>query len=395
MKFLYVSFVTDTAQYSGILKKIAGQTRGVAQLGWQADYLCLKDNAVVLVPDGASPVPRPLPRGLRWRAKQRAVTEEICRFVARGAYDAVYIKGFLATPYGLRIASRAKVVNPACRVIYEVATYPYWGEYRRYFRDDFKKRDFRSLAGHLLEAAQHCAAAPRMKRSVDALAVFGQPVERLWGIPAVTIDNGISVERIRLRGRPETFSAEQIRLLGVAGTSVAHGYSRVIEGIARYRAEGPVGRPDVFFEIVGENETIRALQAQAARLGVGGRVRFLGYRNAEQLQELYAGCDAAVSTLAAYRLGLRWLCPLKSREYCAAGVPFLYAYEDTLPLDAPFALKLPNDPSPVNMDAVVRFVENCRRHPEISEREREFAREHYDWKNIMKRVLDFAQAAAV
>ena len=171
MKFLYVSFVTDTAQYSGILKKIAGQTRGVAQLGWQADYLCLKDNAVVLVPDGASPVPRPLPRGLRWRAKQRAVTEEICRFVARGAYDAVYIKGFLATPYGLRIASRAKVVNPACRVIYEVATYPYWGEYRRYFRDDFKKRDFRSLAGHLLEAAQHCAAAPRMKRSVDALAV--------------------------------------------------------------------------------------------------------------------------------------------------------------------------------------------------------------------------------
>lgn len=393
MKFLYVSFVSATAQNSGILKKIAGQTRGVAQLGWQADSLCLGENAVVLNPGGAPPASRPLPPGLRWRALQRAAAEAICGFVEEGGYDAVYIKGFLATPYGLRVALCAKAARPACRVIYEVATYPYWGEYRHAFRVDLKKRDLRSFAGHALEVAQHCLAAPRMKRGVDALAIFGRPAGRLWGIPAIAVDNGVSVDRIRFRGRA-AFPAGQVRLLGVAGTSVAHGYSRVIEGIARYQAKGPADKSDILFEIVGENETIRALKTLVARLGVGSRVRFLGYRKAEELQELYAECDAAVSTLAAYRLGLRRLCPLKSREYCAAGVPFLYAYEDTLPPDAPFALKLPNDPSPVDMGAVVRFVENCRRHPEISERERKFAQEHYDWKNIMKRVLDFAGAAA-
>lgn len=393
MRFLYVSFVSDTPKYWGILKKIAGQTKGVARLGWEAAYLCVQNGAVTLNREGFPPVCRRFPKGLRWRAWIRAVTGEICGFIREGKYDAVYIKGFLATPYGLRAASAAKRANPECRVVYEIATYPYWSEYRRFFRLDVKTRNFRSFLGHLLETAQHFLSAPRMKRAVDAVAVFGEPVRRVWGIPAVTIGNGISPGSVRPAGKtaPE---GGKIRLLGVVGTSVTHGYDRVLRGMARYRADPAGGKPEVVFDIVGENETIRELKELSSSLSIGDRVRFLGYRDSRGLDRLYASCDAAVSCLGGYLLGHRYLCPLKSREYCAAGIPFLYAYEDDLPPDAPFALKLPNDPSPVEIGAVVRFVENCRRRPEIYGQEREFALQHYDWKTIMKRVLDFAAAAS-
>lgn len=395
MKFLYVSFVSNTKQYSGILKKVVGQTNGVAQLGCEAHYTCVDGDSVVLnTGRDCSPERKTFVHGLRWRDRQSAVSEKICEFAADGAYDAVYIKGFLSSPYAYQVASCAKAANPACKVIFEIATYPYWGEYKRFFKVDWDKKDLRAFAGHLLETLQHCTSAPRMKRKVDTLAVFGQPVEKLWGIPAITIDNGIPFDEIAPRRTADAVPEGEIRLLGVAGTSIAHGYFRILEGMALYQKSRPDGSPNVFFDIVGENETIQALKSMAAELGIENLVSFLGYKNSQELSELYGKCDAAVSSLGVYQIGLTYLSPLKSREYCAAGIPFIYAYEDTLPADAPFALKIPNDPSPADIKAIAEFVENCRRNPEISAQERQFAKDHYDWKIIMKRVLDFAGAAA-
>ena len=394
MKFLYASFISRTKQNSGILKKVIGQTCGVAKLGWDARYTCLDGDCVLLNRGDEILARREVPHGLRWRARQNAVTERICEIVREEKPDAVYLKGFLANPYARRAAECAKSANRGCKGIYEVATYPYWGEYRRFFRVDLQNRDARSFAGHLLETAQHLGTAFRMKRHVDALVVFGRPVERLWGIPAVTVDNGVDVDSIAPRKAEAGGPGREIRLLGVAGTSVAHGYSRVLEGIAAYRKSQPEGGPPVRFSLVGANETIRQLRRQAESLGLQGSVEFLGYKNAQELSELYGECDAAVSSLGVYRIGLTHLSPLKSREYCAAGIPFLYAYEDTLPPDAPFAMKLPNDPTPVDIPAVVRFAEQCRGRPELPEGERRYAREHFDWKIIMARVLAFAGAAA-
>ena len=396
MKFLYAGFVSRTQQNSGILKKVIGQTRGVGRLGWVARYTCLDgDNVLLNDGDGDTPLMRlEVPEGLRWRERQNAVTERICRIVREEQPDAVYLKGFLSNPYALRVAKCAKAVKPGCRVIFEIATYPYWGEYRRFFRVDFRSRDARSFAGHLLEVAQHFGTSFRMKKHVDALAVFGRPVDRLWGIPAVTIDNGVDVGGIALRKPPAGNPGSEVRLLGVAGTSIAHGYSRILEGMAAYRESKPEGEPPVRFSLVGANETIRQLMRQAEALRLQDSVEFLGYKNAAELSKLYGVCDAAVSSLGVYRIGLKYLSPLKSREYCAAGIPFLYAYEDTLPPDAPFALKIANNPSPVDIPAVVRFVEQCRGRPELPAQERRYAQEHFDWNIMMKQVLAFAGAAA-
>jgi glycosyltransferase involved in cell wall biosynthesis len=393
MKFLYAGFVSDAGRYSGILKKVAGQTKGVAGLGWEAHYTFVSKCGVVLE-TGSGRRTRAIGAGLRWREHQKAVTDAICGFLGEEVYDAVYIKGFLATPYALRIAGCAKKANRNCRVIYEIATFPYWGEYRRFVRVDWKQRDLRSLAGHLLEIVQHALSAPRFRNRVDALVVFGSPVERLWGVPAVTVSNGVSVADIAPRGNRASVPGDAVGLLGVAGTSVAHGYDRVLHGMADYYANRAPGASDVDFSLVGENETITELKSLAEELHLKDHVHFLGYKDSGGLEELYASNDAAVSSLGVYRIGLTHLSPLKSREYCAAGIPFLYAYEDTLLSGGePFALKLPNDASPVDMNAVAAFVRKCREDPGLPERERKFAEQNCDWKSIMKRILEFAEQA--
>ena len=100
------------------------------------------------------------------------------------------------------------------------------------------------------------------------------------------------------------------------------------------------------------------------------------------------------SKLGCYRRGLQACSSLKAREYCAKGLPFLYTYEDSIENEqVDFALQVSNDDTPINMDEVIQFVRRCRLNRELSEKEREFARSHFDWEAILKRVLDFAGSA--
>jgi glycosyltransferase involved in cell wall biosynthesis len=127
--------------------------------------------------------------------------------------------------------------------------------------------------------------------------------------------------------------------------------------------------------------------------GLEDDVECRGFLQGEELMRVYASADVGVSTLGCYRRGLTHCSSLKAREYCAAGLPFLYAYEDdAMEENPPFALRLPNDSSPVDIGLVVSFAKRCRDDPSLSKREREFARQKYDWKAILKRVLVFAGA---
>ena len=390
MKFLYVSSVSKSRQYSGILKKVVGQTKGVSELGWDAFYTCMEGDSVTLCKGDDTLQRETFPGGLRWRDRQKTVADKICGFVENGKYDAVYIKGFLASPYACKIAACAKKSNQKCRVIFEIATYPYWGTWLQLLKTDFKDHQLRSFLGHLFEIGQHITSMPQMKRNVNMLAVFGKPVKRLWKIPCVMLDNGITFTDFH--SKTYRYAKDGIHILGVVGTTLSHGYSRVLNGIAKYKDQGGFAKMPVYFDIVGGNDTIKELKSEVLKLQIAQNVSFLGYKNSKELQQLYDYCDIAVSVLGGFSYHLNYMSPIKSREYCAAGMPFLYAYEDTLPPDAPFAMKIPNNSSPVNIGDVVKFAENCRRNPEISVQERQYAADHYDWKIIMKRVLDFADA---
>ena len=388
MKFLYVSFVSDSEQMSGILKKVIGQTKGVSLLGHDAYYTTVEKDAVVLhTPNGIQK--KAIPQNLRWRAQQKAIAAVIGAFIHEGQYDTIYIKGFLISRYLYQIAKAAKKYKADATVIFEVATYPYWDEYRRLLAADKTHKNIRSFLGHLLEIMQHARSSLFIRHFIDAVVVFGAPVQRLWGVPAQVIDNGVDVASIPLRTPQNVPSA--VRILGVVGTSILHGFERVLDGMKSYYDAG--GQREFIFSIAGNNDTLDVLRQSAKSPMLCDRVRFLGYQNADQLAELYRENDLAVSILGYYGKESAFLSPLKSREYCAAGIPFIYSYNDQL-LDngVPFAKRICNDTSALAMDEIADFVDRCRADADLPQKERAFAIEHYDWRVIMQQVLQFAES---
>ena len=381
MNFLYVGFVSDTPQFSGILKKIVSQTNALRSEFKRCDYTYISGNNVVLNSNGNTNS-KSFATDVRWKRQQELITANICEYIKEGNYSVIYIKGFITSPYYLKIAKTTKEHNPNCTVLFEVPTYPYKGEYKRFLKTAIRSKDIRAFLGHLYEICQHFITKRKFRKYVDRIVVFGAPITKLWGISAFTIENGISVENVKKRLYNKTDN--EYTILGVAGTTVTHGFHRVINGLNDYYQNG--GAEKIVFNIVGDNPTMEQLKQLVSGYNLDGNVKFLGYKTTEELQKLYSENTVAVSCLGAYLTGLQYLSPLKTREYCAAGIPFILAYDEFL-IDekTPFALKVANNDTSLDIELTLKFMDNCDE--ELSQKERQFAKDNYEWSKIMKDVL--------
>jgi hypothetical protein len=88
-------------------------------------------------------------------------------------------------------------------------------------------------------------------------------------------------------------------------------------------------------------------------------VRVHGVLRPDDFRPLLADADVAISTLALHRNRMEEACPLKLREYLAAGLPSIIGYEDTdFPEGADFLLRIANREIGVadSLDEIAGFV---------------------------------------
>ena len=203
--------------------------------------------------------------------------------------------------------------------------------------------------------------------------------------PHITIGNGYNVGPTPLRNVPE-FS-NNLDLLCVANVSPWHGLDRLIRGLAMYN-----GPPKVVLHIAGGGEELHHLKQIASDLGIEDQVIFHGYQTGASLERLFSGCHVAVGTLGIHRKGMTQGCDLKSRLYCARGIPFIIACDDPdIPDDFPYTFRVPPDESPVCVEKIVEFAKNVYRDPQHPQKMRAYAQEHLDWSVKMSQLKEFLE----
>ena len=147
--------------------------------------------------------------------------------------------------------------------------------------------------------------------------------------PGIVVANGIDLETVKPAEPTTRAVASRMVFLGHPGTAW-HGVDELLE-LAHCL-------PDWEVHIVGPRADDFAESAPA-------NVRFHGLLDAGAYGELLRSADVAIGSLAMYRAGIQEGSPLKVREYLAAGIPTVIAYDDTdFPAGADFLLRLPNAP---------------------------------------------------
>ncbi|WP_456375034.1 glycosyltransferase [Thiolapillus sp.] len=283
--------------------------------------------------------------------------------------DFIYIRYQGCSPVFLHMLKKLKARNPGLLVLVEIPSYPY-------------DREKTSLREYLLGAVDRLSRR-WMRKHVDRIVTFSEK-SFIFGVPTICTDNGVDLEQIPLVDKPG--DTDRFRLIGVANLAFWHGYDRVIKGLARYYRNG--GDKDVVFSIVGIGKERQNLQALALRENVADRVEFPGACYGGVLQELFKKSQMAVSCLGMHRRDTV-TSDLKSREYCARGIPFVlgYADPDFLP-DFPFSLRVPATDEPLDIGDVLAFYEQLlNEHPRYPMEMRQYAEKYLGWRNKMRPVM--------
>jgi len=386
MKLIYLTFQEDAELYLGVIRKIKWQVRAFQELGYEVTHTLWKNECFIFY-KGTETLSMPVTKGYR---RMHRFSMAVLDYLSSHRFDVAYLRLDRISFDVIRIC-RALKENGTRRILIEIPNYPYLEDYLRGVKGVRPlSRQTVTLLKVLCTAAGDRLSGRKLPKYADAAVLVGDRSDRFFDLPAVNITNGVNVDEFSFARHPG--ESGEVVLVGVAGTLWWQAYDRVLEGMRIYSDRKKSEDPCVRFVLAGgDPKEMPAFLEDVRKRGLQENVDCRGFLQGEELMRLYASADLGVSTLGCYRRGMTHCSSLKAREYCAAGLPFLYAYEDdAMEENLPFALKLPNDSSPIDIGMTVEFALRCRRNPSLSEQEREFARRNYDWKTILGRVLAFA-----
>lgn len=360
MKILYVSYRDENGKiYSGVEKKISGQIKAFRDMGLDVEEsaLCFENKFKRIIPFQTSSIP--------WNKVE--VNDDI---------DGLYIRYQLSDYQFLKFLRKIKKKKPNIKIVVEIPTYPYDGERKNRYKD-LRDKIYREY----------------LYKYVNYIAVISDgTIKTIFNIPIISIINGIDCDSITVKKNLQTVNEKELHFGYVGGLAYWHGIDRMLLGMAEYKKKHT--DKAIYLHIAGDGGLKKEFENIVVESNLTDNVIFEGRLRDADLDELYNKCQIAVSSLALHRSGLVFGSVLKSREYLAKGIPFIYAAEmdvfQTAPVD--FAFQCPADDSAVDIEAVLDFYYNLLEKESVEDlkkRIRNYAETYVDMKRAMREVITY------
>lgn len=200
---------------------------------------------------------------------------------------------------------------------------------------------------------------------------------------SITIPNGIDISEIPVKSSKHI--NRKLRLLCVARFNIHHGIDRILPLIKK-------DRTNIHLELAGVGPCLNALKEKATKMGIEKNITFSGALSGKQLDDSFNRNDVAIGALALHRLGLKECASLKHREYCARGIPFIYAGNDPdFPSNFPYAKQLPLNDQTISSKTIIEFANCIIAQPLHSQKMHEFAQANLSWTSKMGKLKKFLE----
>lgn len=362
----YCDVMDPKSSLTGIDRKVLSQIKMFSDAGLECDFrYCRRPTSFFGKAISCLPF---MPDGVDWPSP--------CEL---GDLDFLYIRRpvYISATF-LKFLRGFRAKNPHAIVLYEIPTYPY----------DAEMGGFNSVA--LIKDKHHRS---ELNGLIDYIVDLGGRTE-IFGLPTIQITNGIDFDVVSRR--KASLDGNAVNVLAVAAFSPWHGVDRFIEGMAKYY-EGD-GSRNVVLHLAGGGSELDSLQSLVRSRGLEDHVVFYGHLGPVQLEPLYGQSDLGIECLGIHRrAGLQRSASIKSREYLAKGLPFIYS----APIDGiedgevDFCKRMPPDESPIDLEDVLIFRDGLyeKEDPnELAERMRLYGQGHISMKAAMKNVLQLLGA---
>lgn len=295
-------------------------------------------------------------------------------FIARQQLDVdfVYIRYQRSSPVFLYMLSRLKKKNPNLVILLELPSFPYHTEEVTYRDKIF------GLIDRISRVYLH--------HYVDRIVTFSKCTE-IFNIKTICTDNGVDVDSLKLT--TELNNSDTVEFIGVANLSFWHGYDRILSGLAQYyKKDECKDNRKVIFNIVGSGHELERLEEAVQQFKLESYVKFHGAMHGVALDDLITQNHIGVSSVGMHRLDVD-TSNLKSREFCARGLPFILAYQDRdFKQEFPYAFHAPANDEPIDIAAILKFYDDLvGQQPGYRQKMRDYAQRQLTWKAKMLPVV--------
>jgi hypothetical protein len=199
------------------------------------------------------------------------------------------------------------------------------------------------------------------------------------------LGDAVDAKQFKIRTFPK-FNNElkMIFLKGASTFADFNGLDRVFEGIKNYK-----GNIHLKFYIYGKN--LKAEEAMINALGIQNHVELHPFTEPNVLDQIINDVHIGISALAVHRKGIKGTTTIKTREYCARGLPFVYGHIDpdfsNNDSAAQFSLEFDANDSALDFEKIIQWYSLINLKAETLPQDmHDFALNHLDYRVKMGKL---------
>lgn len=367
--FFFANIMAD--DYTrGVTKKVFAQIKALENLGYIVSHYTgyIKNGAAVFDRNGQVVLFQPYRCGALNRFERNQTLKIAAeRFLSssRLHFHICYFRYLYFDYYFCKLLKTAKQTSE--HVWMEVHSYPV-----------YNKRLYMYYPVYVIDRIFRTAA----KKNIDFIISVSE-YQNIWGMKTVCIENGIDLSSVVMQDKVLP-AGQEIRLIAVGYEWHPHGYDRIIKGLYQYWLTEP--RRKVTLTLVGT--IMKSTKKLIRSLKMENYVFYKGKKFGRELNELYDYADIGIGALAPQRAGTGVSCGLKTREYMAKGLPFIYAGDCLLSEEEiKYHFQVTEGNEPLDISKIIAFYDSLCQEENYAAKIREFAKKH-TWEVQLKKVLD-------
>jgi glycosyltransferase involved in cell wall biosynthesis len=222
----------------------------------------------------------------------------------------------------------------------------------------------------------------KVKKYCDLIVAMTN-LKNILGVTTLEIENSITPLDFKVKYTPKI--DENFTLINVAFENITHGLDRVINGISQYYQKG--GEKNVELLLIGQySEKTKNL---VSKLSLQDKIIFLGKKEKDEMSDYFDRAHMAIGSLGNHRANSYYGSALKTKEYIARGIPFVYGWKERVLNQFPYAMKVPLCEEAVDITEMIGFYDNIYSVDLSSKMHKHLSLNNVTWTNQFNKIINF------